>query len=368
VTLLVHALGASGQVLPGRTLRNTSGAPYLSGPGVTALSGVLVGPPGSMGELSLTGGVITVQPFKAVIQCSQDATAGQFIVTNDTAAPLTALTAQNATQYRRGLVVIDVDDSQVAGVASSPTTDRVRMYPLDGTLAASAGAATLPALPDNSLALGEYLIPPTGQTVTLTPYVARTGLRGGELSMPTEAAAGALAATLGIPGAAFYAEDTKARGVWDTAAARVVWSDTQWQTYVPTIFAGTTEITYGATSERSGRYFRRGRNIALQVHYKAATGASWAAGLLHVDYPAGLRPATPPYASMIQLGGVGRVVGSATGEVFVANEYNATPAARRMILLTAADAVVGMSTGALPLTAVGHLFTYRHDYETAFEA
>lgn len=189
MTLLVYALGADGQVLPGRTLRNTAGAPYLPGPGVTAVSGVLAGPPNTMGELSLAAGVITVQPFKAVIQCSQDASAGQFVVTNDAALPLTALTAQSATQYRRGLVVIDVDDSQVAGVASSGTTDRVRVYPLDGGLAASAGAAALPALPDNSLALGEYLIPPTGQAVTLTPYNPRTSVRGGILPVIADSAA-----------------------------------------------------------------------------------------------------------------------------------------------------------------------------------
>lgn len=181
------ALGAAAQLLSGRLLRNTLGAVFLPGAGVTAVSGVLAGPANTQGELTLAAGVITVQPFKAVIQCSQDTTAGQYIVTNDAALPLTALTAQHATQYRRGLVVIDVDDSQVAGVASSATTDRVRVYPLDGALAASSGATALPALPDNSLALGEYLIPPTGQAITITPYNPRTTVRGGILPVLSDA-------------------------------------------------------------------------------------------------------------------------------------------------------------------------------------
>jgi hypothetical protein len=133
-----------------------------------------------MGELSLAGGNITVKPFRAVVQCSLDAAAGQYLVVNDADAVF-ATTAQHATQFRKGLVVIDVDDSQVNGVASSATTDRARLYLLDGALAATSGAAALPALPDSSLALGEYLIPPTGQAITITPYNPRTTNRNAVL-------------------------------------------------------------------------------------------------------------------------------------------------------------------------------------------
>lgn len=180
------ALGAAGQVLSGKLLRLSGGAPFRPGAtGVLGVSGVLAGPPNTMGELALPNNTsVTVQAFRAVIQNTQDATQGQYEVTNDAAVTLGAadgFPAQDATQFRRAYVLVAVDDSQVSGVASSATTDRARLYVLGGALAATAGAAALPALPNNPLALGELLVPPTGQTVTLTPYNPRTTTRGGIL-------------------------------------------------------------------------------------------------------------------------------------------------------------------------------------------
>jgi hypothetical protein len=173
--------------MSGRLGRLALGSSFIPGPtGLLTVSGVLYGPTNTMGELSLAGGNITVKPFRAVVQCSLDATAGQYLVVNDADAVF-ATTAQHATQFRKGLVVIDVDDSQVNGVASSATTDRARMYLLDGALAATSGAAALPALPDSSLALGEYLIPPAGQAVTITPYNPRTTNRNGILPVINDA-------------------------------------------------------------------------------------------------------------------------------------------------------------------------------------
>jgi hypothetical protein len=183
-----YALGAAGQVLAGRLLRLSLGAAFRPGAGVTAASGVLAGPANTQGELTLAAGAVTVQPFRAVIQCSQDATAGQYVVTNDAPVVLPH-TAQDATQFRRSLVVVDVDDSQVAGVASTAATDRARLYLSDGPLAASSAAAALPALDPNTLALGELLIPPAGQAVTLTPYNPRTTTRGGILPVLDDASA-----------------------------------------------------------------------------------------------------------------------------------------------------------------------------------
>jgi len=184
VTLLSppYALGAAGQVLSGKNLRLVNGASFRQGAsGVLGISGCLHGPANTMGELTLPSNTqLTVQAFRAVIQSSQDATAGQYLAVNDAAVTL-AVPAQNASQWRRALVVVRVDDSQVAGVASSATTDRAVLEIVSGNLAASSGAAALPATPNNALLLGELLIPPTGQTVTLTPYNPRTGTRGGIL-------------------------------------------------------------------------------------------------------------------------------------------------------------------------------------------
>jgi hypothetical protein len=173
-------LGAAGQVMSGRLGRLALGAAFRpAATGVQTVSGVLAGPANTMGELALPSNTqLTVQPFRAVIQSALDATAGSYLVPNDAAVTL-AVTAQNATQYRRSMVAVRVDDSQVSGVASSATTDRAVLEIIDGALAASAVAATLPTPAGSWLALGEVLIPPTGQTVTITPYNPRTGLRHG---------------------------------------------------------------------------------------------------------------------------------------------------------------------------------------------
>lgn len=174
-------LGAAGQVVSGKLLRLSLGGAFRHGAsGVLGLSGVLSGPPSTMGELALTSStVLNVQPFRAVIQSSLDTTAGQYMAVNDAAVNL-AVTAQHASQFRRSLVVVRVDDSQVSGVASSAATDRAVLEVIDGPLNAAA-PAPLPALPNNALALGEIAIPPAGQTVTLTPYNPRTTTRGGVL-------------------------------------------------------------------------------------------------------------------------------------------------------------------------------------------
>jgi hypothetical protein len=176
----VHVLGAAGQILSGRLQRLALGAAWRPATGVQVISGILAGPANTQGELSLAGGVLTVQPFRAVIQSALDATAGSYLIPNDAPASFT-LTAQHASQYRRSLVVVRVDDSQVSGVASTATTDRGVLEVLDGALAASQAATVLPTPAGSWLALGEVLIPPTGQTVTLTPYNPRTGTRHGIL-------------------------------------------------------------------------------------------------------------------------------------------------------------------------------------------
>lgn len=215
-----YALGAAGQVLSGRLLRQNIGAMAMPlGAGITTRSGCIVGPTGQNGEVTLpTPTTCTVQPFRAVVQNTQDLTAGPALVTNDAAVTL-AVTAQHATQFRKSLVLIEVNDSQTAGVGSSGTTDRARLYPLDGALAATSGAAALPALPANSLALGEILIPPTGQTVTLTPYNPRTVIRGEVYPVTDEAARLAIPSADRYPGLEVLALSTGR--VW-------LWNGTKW--------------------------------------------------------------------------------------------------------------------------------------------
>lgn len=173
------ALGAAGQVLSGKVLRHAVGAAWRPSSAVLgAVSGVVQGPAGSMMELTLlTPTSARVNPGTAVIQGTFATDQGQYVVTNDAAVTVT-WSGQSASQYRRALIIAEAADSQVAGVASSPTTDRAILRVVEGNLSPT-GPGALPALPATALALGEVSIPPTGQTVTLTPYNPRTVARGG---------------------------------------------------------------------------------------------------------------------------------------------------------------------------------------------
>src|SRR3954447_11865188 len=156
------ALGASGQVISGKLLRLSLGAAFRPGAGVTAISGVLHGPANSMSELTLLSNTqLTVQPYRAVVQNTLDATAGPYVIPNDAVATLGAaqgFSAQDATQFRRALITTYVDDAQVAGSGAN----QAYLLVIPGALAASSGAAALPATPNNALNLGELLIPPVG--------------------------------------------------------------------------------------------------------------------------------------------------------------------------------------------------------------
>lgn len=182
-----HALGSPGQLLSGRLLRLTQAAAYRSSAGVASVPGFLHGPPNTMGELTLGSNTsLTMQPFRAVIPNSQDPTQGAYTAINDapvnfTTATTPAIPVQDATQFRRAYIAVVVADAQVAGVASTPLTDRDYIDIIPGALAATAGAAAYPVVPPNTLLAGELLIPPAGQNVTLTPYNPRTALRGGML-------------------------------------------------------------------------------------------------------------------------------------------------------------------------------------------
>jgi hypothetical protein len=181
VALSAFLLGAAGQQVPSRQVRLSLGATWRpDSAAMSVVSGVVYGPAGSMGELTLVNPTtLGVNPFVAVIQGTHSAVQGQYLVLNDTYRTL-AITAQHASQWRRALICVTVDDSEAAGVASSPTTDRGRLHLLDGALSATDPAA-LPAAPHNTLALGYVNIPPTGQAVTVTSYSHRTAARGGVL-------------------------------------------------------------------------------------------------------------------------------------------------------------------------------------------
>lgn len=186
-------LGAASQQHSARNDRLTLGTVFRPAAGsatatpLAVVGGALIGPAGTMGEVTLTSPtLVTINPARWVVMGGIDSKQGQYECTNDQQNTL-AVTAQDASLYRRSYLAVVVDDSESSGVASSATTDRGSVQVIDGALAASA-----PAYPDltaypNRLLLGEFYIPPTGQTVTWTPYNPRTALRGAILPVVDDA-------------------------------------------------------------------------------------------------------------------------------------------------------------------------------------
>jgi hypothetical protein len=149
---------------------------------LAGISGVLAGPDGTMGEVTLLSNTqFTVNPARWFVQSTESPLGGMYEVTNDAVETLTTLPAQDASQSRRCYFGVWVIDSFTAGSGD----DLPHWGLIQGALAASNPALPLASqLPANFLALGEFLIPPTGQAVTWTAYNVRTGLRGGILPVP----------------------------------------------------------------------------------------------------------------------------------------------------------------------------------------
>jgi hypothetical protein len=176
------SLGQTGVQTSARTDRLALGASFRPGASpLSALSGFLYGPPGTMGDLTLlTDLLLRVDPFLAVVQGTHASDQGQYLVPNNASRDL-AVPAKDASLFRRALIVVRVADSLAAGVAPSSTTDGAWLEILPGPLVAS--NPQLPATPANALLAGELSIPSTasGQPVTITKYNPRTTGRGGIL-------------------------------------------------------------------------------------------------------------------------------------------------------------------------------------------
>lgn len=200
MTLLTPPMALGASVVPtpaylqhsARLLRLTMGAVFRrsAAGALSGVSGALESGAGQSGDTTLLNPTtLQVNPGIFVIQGMQSGAQGQYEVVNDATVNL-AVPAQDATQYRRAYAAVRVYDSLETGVASSAATDKADMLVIGGTLAAS----TNPAYPTAAqigagtyLLLGEFYIPPTGQTVTFTAYSPRTGIRHGILPVIDDA-------------------------------------------------------------------------------------------------------------------------------------------------------------------------------------
>lgn len=378
------SLGAAGQVMSGKLLRQSLGGAFRSGAAATIVGGALAGPPNSMGELTLVSNTqLTVQPARFVVPNALDATAGPYLVPNDAPVTLQAadgFPAQDASQYRRAIVAVYVEDAQIVGSGNNQPNLKI----IGGPLAATAGAAVLGTLPANTsgLLLGELMIPPTGQAVTLTPYNPRTTTRGGILHLPTEAAANGIV-TAGTPplsrGSAFYAEDTKAYGFYDATANRIVWFDTQWQSYTPIMSNGAAPgvpWTTPGNAVINGRYFRAGRTIHCRGNVQLGSTTAYGgagAGNINATYPTGYVPLQSTWQtgySLIEPHGVGILNNQAGYAGLMAGLYPGTPANRRIEFWShgAGTITVTAASGTYGLSSANHALSWDLTYETAFEA
>jgi hypothetical protein len=381
VTLVgAFSLGAAGQVMSGKLLRHSVGGAYRSGAGATLLSGCLAGPPNTNGELTLLSNTqLTVQAFRALIANALDATAGGYIVPNDGVVTLGAadgFPVQDASQFRRAIVAVYVADAQIVGSGANQPYLQI----IGGPLAATIGAAALPALPANTsgLLLGELAIPPVGQAVSLTPYNPRTTTRGGILPLLTEAACNAVV-TAGTPlarGAAFYAEDTGATGYYDAVANRIIWYDSRWQTYVPVLASGGSApgTTWGTPGNAVilARYYRAGRKITCKGYVQIGSTTSYApagGAPIMIGYPAGYVP-VQWNNGFSEVQGQGIIQNGAYAILLAGLAPNLTPANRRLNLWTtnSPTTTVGTIAGTYGITATNHMFGWSVTYETAFEA
>jgi hypothetical protein len=268
-----YALGASGQVISGKLLRLSLGAAFRpAATGVQVISGVLAGPPNTMGELTLLSNTqLTVQPYRAVVQNTQDATAGAYEIPNDAVATLGAPGLLRAGRHP----VPPGADHDLRGRRAGRRVRRQPGVPHDparraGRVRRGSRAARDPA---NALNLGELLIPPVGQTVTLTPYNPRTGLRHGILPVLNDgstitghdAAPGAHVGqyrdhpTLGVQrwdGTRWRTRGTDQLGAWISfAAGSAAPTGTSWGPGFPTAYAqspandGLTFTTHGTVGD-----------------------------------------------------------------------------------------------------------------------
>jgi hypothetical protein len=340
--------GGAGLLVPDAagSLRSAGGVRVPSDLVVTYSSGT---------DISLSAGL-------AYVPQGQNPIGGTYVVANDGAIPFT-LGARHATLTRYDLIVARVQDAFYSG-----STNTADFIPIAGS------AATIPADPAlpagaSYLPLYRVIVPPTG-SLLLVRLARPAQVYGAVASYPTEAAIAALTASQVWPGFKAYAEDTGAEAVWD--GTRMVFYDTKWQSYTPTVTVGVTNITLG-NALVACRYFRKGREITINGYLQlgSTTNYNSGSGIFYIDYPVGLRPyfPLPAASSPHSLGGPCRISGPAFGSGWCLNQYVAAAASRRMWFVNFSDIVTqGGTGGGLNLSAPGHWINWQNTYETQFEA
>jgi hypothetical protein len=306
------ALGATGLSLSAKALRTAVTALLIPDPTnpLGVRSGILAGPTGSNGELTVSGGAVTVRPFRAVIQGTHTADQGGYVFVNDADANLPH-PAQHASQHRRSQIVARVYDSQAAGVPSSPATDRFTLEVIDGPLSATA-PGPLPDLTGvaNALPIGEVVIPPTGQPVTVTAYTAARGAgpRGAAMRAATFAD---LAALPKVDGWTAAVEATGRVMRYSGTLGRWEYASGPWYPWTPVFAsAGGGNLTFGSGAQVAGRYAVVDGRLRYDVSIYCGTNPYGGIGTITMLLPASAVNASAPARGS---GTVSLYVSGATG-------------------------------------------------------
>jgi hypothetical protein len=302
-----HRLLRAGQWLPSSALG-----------GLRVRSGLLPGP-GSPGLVAVTTGGVNVNPFHAVIQGTLTSTQGEYEMVSD-AVEFRAITAASGTEFRRGYVIARIYDQLNPGtgtVQDLPTVEVVY-----GPNAASAGAATLPALPANSLVLREFAVSNTGViTLVSTSAPPWTTARGGiQVVDVADTVAGA------------YADQYRSHPTRGLER----WNGTRWVRAgdVP-VFA--TLAARNAFYDASNPPVSGTQCLCLGV-VMTHDGVTW--------------------RFMTMLGGGG--VGDAAGYVVTAHGFGQTPVYWQPVATTGATDQLTIITKAVPWSADANNYTIRH--------
>lgn len=202
---------------------------------------------------------------------------GTYVLVNDADKTLTVQPAGGAGQYRKDCVVASVYDAESAGSVSE-----WRLEIIQGTYAASAGAAARPSLPPNCSLLADLTIAPSQTSVAAGQiFDARnfSVAAGGILPVPSTTAPNRL-----HPGQMLYLTDVD-RFVYGTPAgttSNLIQQD--WTPYTPTWSASITNPAINNGMLR-GVYCRIGKTVHVRINMLAGSTTTFGNGAWRFAMP-----------------------------------------------------------------------------------
>ncbi|MFY0511797.1 hypothetical protein ACOMD4_15645 [Streptomyces anulatus] len=217
---------------------------------------------------------------------------GTYALVNDADKTLTVQPAGGAGQYRRDCVVASVYDAETAGSVSE-----WRLEVIQGTYAASAGAAVRPSLPSNCSLLADLTIAPSQTSVAAGQIfdVRNFSVAAGGI-LPVGSTN---ALTRPHPGQMMYLTntDTFVYGKQDGTTGTLVQQG--WTTYTPTWTAAVSNPSIGNGMLR-GAWMRAGKTVSLRIHMVAGSTTTYGSGAWRFALPA--PPFTLDSSSMYHVG------------------------------------------------------------------